>query len=1276
MMPVFVYAYDAETTHRAVTSEAVNLFNYYYPDLKIADTDKDLVMGGSKEEDYPETRCLNHFYDPVKNAGLVSNFSAKEWATETNYQNGKNGETYFAGGIASVLRDKFGSAEDYSWDRAVYEYAHRDKNRGLLTLGHVIHLLQDMSVPDHTRNDTHLPILDQSSPYEGWTSQFTIDNLKISSDLIKKGQKPVTYSSLGEYFDKVASYSNNNFFSKDTVNDKSYSYPQYDKGNILVENGKSFILNKDSFGNAYKLIEYVKTFNSNTKQYEEEFIFDTETSHEVVADYWKLLSKQAVLHSAGVIKLFFDEVEKEKKTLTLLNENKSWLAKTVGNIVATIASPFSRSGNSPEGNVSANLAGVGILNTNTSSLNPSSTEEGRETEILWLDYQPPPLVKEELRDEGRGGSEEDNNFLPPPPAPPQAGGEEETKRGEGETYTPTPYSPPSGMGEGIPNQTIQIVPIQNPIPIGGGSGFGGGGAPSLAQNSPALNPPPPPPTTEVGTSTATSTPPIPPDTTPPEIILTAEGCGSGSSCFLSTTTLNFFWNSFSSDLSHYAINQNGAISTTTATSTSVAVSDNSKYLFEVSAVDLAGNSSAASAKSVEISLYPIVINEVAWKGTGRQNTNDEWIELYNKTSSEISLDGYVLYATDKIPHVNLSGKIPAKGYFVILRKHGDNPVLGIKDAPVDLWTSFGGNLGNGGENLILARVSGGATTTIDEIPQRNNWGLPVVPEYYSMERIDPDVPGTDITNWGWNTGEFIKNGKNSEDRPVLGTPGKRNYLNYEIKQLGIGVGEVVLTKENSPYVIPRYGYEVPSGKKLKIEAGVVVKFSYYESSLVIKGGGTLEINGTSEDPVIITSFADDEYGGDLNGDGICNLSDASSTSACPSPASWKQIYFSAGGKGIIKNAVIKYGGMWAGWEDLAGASVAGREADLTLENVRIEKSARRGIYLNSSVSSISNSVFAGHNNPLNLSGAMDAVGAYIVMGTTTIRDSRFIDNKTGLMILNARADVSGNGFVGNSESVAYISNGSGMISGNRGSGNKMNGIKIGGKREATDSSGLIVFGKNELPYILETSILVGSSTTLTFEKGTILKGYDAGFYERGGITVEDGGKISFSGNNPDDLIFTSVYDSLPGELQMTASGTPRVGDWGGMKIKKGGSADISGFTMKYGGRCYWHGEWNGALHVLGGESKVSNGIFDGNCGTGLAVKEGAVVSGNNLAFRNHTDKSAINVWGISTTTLENVIFENNKMDGNPTDVWGIGGGTLKCVNCGTPVASPSETLIP
>ncbi len=134
----------------------------------------------------------------------------------------------------------------------------------------------------------------------------------------------------------------------------------------------------------------------------------------------------------------------------------------------------------------------------------------------------------------------------------------------------------------------------------------------------------------------------------------------------------------------------------------------------------------------------IVINEIAWMGT-TVSTNDEWIELYNNTGNPINLDGWRLISQDGTPKINLSGTIPAKGFY-LLERTDDATVPNI---PAD--QIYTGALGNTGENLKLYDSS---NNVIDGADCSSGWfaGLRK-PEYKTMERINPLISGSDSSNW-------------------------------------------------------------------------------------------------------------------------------------------------------------------------------------------------------------------------------------------------------------------------------------------------------------------------------------------------------------------------------------------------------------------------------------------------------------------------------------------------------------------------------------------------
>ena len=112
-------------------------------------TIRDILKEGSKEEDAwpdrkdPKTaRSMNHFHSPITNqgqSGFPGGESALAWARGDSGNN------------------------EYSWAEARYHYrlafeaeSATDRNRELAdtfrSLGQVMHLVQDMAVPAHTRN--------------------------------------------------------------------------------------------------------------------------------------------------------------------------------------------------------------------------------------------------------------------------------------------------------------------------------------------------------------------------------------------------------------------------------------------------------------------------------------------------------------------------------------------------------------------------------------------------------------------------------------------------------------------------------------------------------------------------------------------------------------------------------------------------------------------------------------------------------------------------------------------------------------------------------------------------------------------------------------------------------------------------------------------------------------------------------------------------------------------------------------------------------------------
>jgi hypothetical protein len=427
----------------------------------------------------------------------------------------------------------------------------------------------------------------------------------------------------------------------------------------------------------------------------------------------------------------------------------------------------------------------------------------------------------------------------------------------------------------------------------------------------------------------------------------------------------------------------------------------------------------------------------------------------------------------------------------------------------------------------------------------------------TMERYNTLLPGTDTTVWGTALGGFVLNGTNADGLPIKGTPKKRNSITYLVTNSGFANGDKTLTKENSPYLITHSGLTVPEGVTLTLESGTVIKLvSHNEPSFTVHG--TLISEGTEEDPVVITSYRDDEYGGDMNGDGVCDPGNASSTALCPAPGSWKQMHFTSSSENSsLLHTIIRYGGRWFNGDSFK-TMVLVEETDVTFDYSTFEHSYRDGLNMKNSTSTISNSEFKNNNNDAY------SIGLFISGGAPVVTENIFKDNYHGLSLQSSKASVSSNIFTDNAGKAIESSGAIGALSGNEGSGNGVNAITLSGSLTEGEI-GTTTLAYNSLPYLLRGESSVVSSTTLAFEDGVVVKGHDAagGFSNKGRLVVKKDATLFHGGATSSSLIFTSKHDNAVGGAIGSPLTTPSVGEWWGIVVKDGGIVNLGGFSVKY-----------------------------------------------------------------------------------------------------------------
>jgi len=191
----------------------------------------------------------------------------------------------------------------------------------------------------------------------------------------------------------------------------------------------------------------------------------------------------------------------------------------------------------------------------------------------------------------------------------------------------------------------------------------------------------------------------------------------------------------------------------------------------------------------------------------------------------------------------------------------------------------------------------------------------------------PNVVGCTFTG---NAGEAVDNARIDSVPGFLNNSATGNGGNY----IGISnpspVSDVTVSSSNclGGALVFQSQSTIPLNTSLTLEQGVVIKFSdgYYVSV-----PGTLVATGTEAEPVVLTSFADDQYGGDTNLDGP----------SAGAPADWRGVTFQAGSGSSLEHTLLRFGGQF---ESTVRAGADG--ANFSMTDCAVEYGALDGIDLN------------------------------------------------------------------------------------------------------------------------------------------------------------------------------------------------------------------------------------------------------------------------------------------------------------------------------------------
>ncbi len=263
---------------------------------------QDLMEAGCMLEDavwpnayYWNGRFLNHFYDPQNK--------------------GKGLRVFRVQGMSALLWAEYGPRNKYSYKKAreyfnlAFSSDSKEERKTQLakmfvSVGHLMHLFNDMNVPAHTRSDSHpegdtLEVWMRGGEYHNGSTGFYILGNTLAGELKDLNAEPNHFTDFKVNFTSEAERTGKEFLSKDAMFD-DLPLPSLDGVNI----------EKREYGEIKYAVKGDIVLSRARKSYlwADEYIYfidDSAASNPVHRSYGKVLIPRAIANATGFLNYFF-----------------------------------------------------------------------------------------------------------------------------------------------------------------------------------------------------------------------------------------------------------------------------------------------------------------------------------------------------------------------------------------------------------------------------------------------------------------------------------------------------------------------------------------------------------------------------------------------------------------------------------------------------------------------------------------------------------------------------------------------------------------------------------------------------------------------------------------------------------------------------------------------------------------------------------------------------------------------------------------------------------